>query len=64
MFPTLSEAITHQRITVAAPFFNRWMLPLGLTLLVLTGVTWLEELATVGEVSDVLRGVFGEYRPS
>lgn len=24
----------------------------------------LSELATLGEVSDVLRGVFGEYRPS
>src|SRR6187431_3348873 len=38
MFPTLSEAITGQRITVAAPFFNQWMIPIGLTLLVLTGV--------------------------
>jgi methylmalonyl-CoA mutase, N-terminal domain len=24
----------------------------------------LAELATLGEVSDTLRGVFGEYRPS
>jgi cytochrome c-type biogenesis protein CcmF len=38
MFPTLTEAITHERITVAAPFFNKWMLPVGLILLVLTGV--------------------------
>ena len=30
MFPTLSEAITGQRITVAAPFFNQWMVPIGL----------------------------------
>lgn len=38
MFPTLSEAVTGQRLTVAAPFFNKWMLPVGLVLLVLTGV--------------------------
>ena len=40
MFPTLSEAIygPEGRITVAAPFFNQWMIPIGLTLLVLTGV--------------------------
>src|SRR5687767_12750001 len=38
MFPTLSEAITGQRITVAAPFFNQWIVPIGLILLVLTGV--------------------------
>jgi len=38
MFPTLSEAITKQRLTVGAPFFNQWMLPVGLTMLFLTGV--------------------------
>ena len=38
MFPTLSEAVTGERLTVAAPFFNKWMLPIGLILLVLTGV--------------------------
>jgi cytochrome c-type biogenesis protein CcmF len=38
MFPTLSEAVTGQRLTVAAPFFNQWMLPIGLTLLALTGI--------------------------
>src|SRR5439155_12917188 len=27
MFPTLSEAITGTRLTVAAPFFNKWMTP-------------------------------------
>src|SRR5437762_4917280 len=37
MFPTLSEAITGQRLTVGAPFFNKWMLPIGLILLFLTG---------------------------
>jgi len=38
MFPTLSEAIAGQRLTVGAPFFNKWMLPIGLILLVLTGI--------------------------
>jgi cytochrome c-type biogenesis protein CcmF len=38
MFPTLSEAVTGQRITVAQPFFNKWMVPIGLILLLLTGV--------------------------
>jgi cytochrome c-type biogenesis protein CcmF len=38
MFPTLSEAVTGQRITVATPFFNKWMVPIGLILLLLTGI--------------------------
>jgi cytochrome c-type biogenesis protein CcmF len=38
MFPTLSEAVTGQRITVGPPFFNQWMIPIGLTLMFLTGV--------------------------
>ena len=38
MFPTLSEAIMGQRLTVAAPFFNKWLIPIGLILLFLTGV--------------------------
>ena len=38
MFPTLSEAVTGERITVGPPFFNRWMLPIGLALLLLTGI--------------------------
>jgi cytochrome c-type biogenesis protein CcmF len=38
MFPTLSEMITGERITVGPPFFNKWMVPIGLTLLFLTGV--------------------------
>jgi cytochrome c-type biogenesis protein CcmF len=37
MFPTLSEAVTGQRITVGPPFFNQWMAPIGLILLLLTG---------------------------
>jgi cytochrome c-type biogenesis protein CcmF len=38
MFPTIAEAVTGERLTVAAPFFNKWMLPVGLVLLALTGV--------------------------
>jgi len=38
MFPTLSEAVKGERLTVGPPFFNKWMLPIGLTLLTLTGV--------------------------
>ena len=38
MFPTLSEAVTGTRITVATPFYSKWMVPIGLILLFLTGV--------------------------
>src|SRR2546428_1325006 len=38
MFPTLSEALMGQRLTVGPPFFSKWMLPIGLFLLLLTGV--------------------------
>src|SRR6185503_17771436 len=38
MFPTISEAVTGQRITVGPPFFNKWMVPIGLVLLALTGI--------------------------
>src|SRR4029077_19294274 len=38
MFPTLSEAVTGERLTVGPPFFNKWMAPIGLILLLLTGV--------------------------
>nr|MDP9324862.1 cytochrome c biogenesis protein CcsA [Acidobacteriota bacterium] len=39
MFPTLSEALRgkEHRLTVGPPFFNKWMLPIGLILLLLTG---------------------------
>src|SRR5687768_12169969 len=38
MYPTLSEAIRGERLTVGPAFFNKWMLPIGLTLLTLTGI--------------------------
>jgi len=37
MFPTLSEAVNGQRITIGPEFFNKWMTPLGLLLLFLAG---------------------------
>lgn len=38
LFPTITEAINGERLTVGPPFFNRWMVPIGLVLLMLTGV--------------------------
>jgi cytochrome c-type biogenesis protein CcmF len=38
MFPTLSEAIRGERLTVKTSFFEKWMTPVGLILLFLTGV--------------------------
>ncbi len=38
LFPTLSEFVTGERITVGPPFFNKWMTPIGLILVFLTGV--------------------------
>ena len=38
MFPTLSEALRGERLTVGPTFFNKWMLPIGLILLLLTGI--------------------------
>jgi cytochrome c-type biogenesis protein CcmF len=38
MFPTIAEALVGERLTVGPPFFNKWMLPVGLALLVLTGI--------------------------
>jgi cytochrome c-type biogenesis protein CcmF len=38
VFPILSEAIKGEKISVAAPFFNQVNWPLGLALLILTGI--------------------------
>ena len=38
MFPIISEAVTGSKITVGPPFFNTVMIPLGLVLMLLTGV--------------------------
>ncbi|HWO18629.1 MAG TPA: cytochrome c-type biogenesis CcmF C-terminal domain-containing protein [Kofleriaceae bacterium] len=37
MFPTISEALDGARVSVGIEFFNKWMTPLGLTLLFLAG---------------------------
>jgi cytochrome c-type biogenesis protein CcmF len=38
MFPVISEAVTGEKISVDAPFFNRVNVPIGLFLLLLTGI--------------------------
>src|SRR3954471_1862187 len=38
MFPHISESLSGQKITVGPPFFNKYMVPIGLVLLFLTGV--------------------------
>jgi cytochrome c-type biogenesis protein CcmF len=38
MFPVISEAVTGSKITVGPPFFNSVMVPIGLLLLLMTGV--------------------------
>ncbi|MEZ4704932.1 MAG: heme lyase CcmF/NrfE family subunit [Bdellovibrionota bacterium] len=38
IFPVISEAIRGVKITVGAPYFNKVMVPIGLALLVLTGI--------------------------
>jgi cytochrome c-type biogenesis protein CcmF len=38
MYPTLSEAVRGERLSVAAPFFPQWMLPIGRVLLARPGV--------------------------
>jgi cytochrome c-type biogenesis protein CcmF len=38
LFPVISEAVTGEKITVGAEFFNRVNIPIGLLLMLLTGV--------------------------
>jgi cytochrome c-type biogenesis protein CcmF len=38
MFPVITEAVMGEKITVGAPFFNRVNVPIGLFLMLLTGV--------------------------
>src|SRR5688500_10623967 len=38
MFPTIAEVATGERLTVGPPFLNKWLIPVGLLLLALTGV--------------------------
>ena len=54
MFPTLSEWVRDERLTIKEEFFNRWMTPVGLLLLFLTGVgpllAWRK--STLGNLRD------------
>jgi len=76
MFPVISEAVTGEKISVDAPFFNRINIPIGLALMFLTGIgpliAWrrssLESLkraflvpTIAGVALMVLLGVFGAY---
>jgi cytochrome c-type biogenesis protein CcmF len=56
MFPTISEALRGQRITVGPPFFNKWMVPMGLVLVLLAGAAPL--LAWRRSSIDRLKGQF------
>jgi cytochrome c-type biogenesis protein CcmF len=38
LFPVISEAVTGEKISVDAPFFNRINIPIGLALMLLTGI--------------------------
>jgi cytochrome c-type biogenesis protein CcmF len=38
LFPVISEAVTGEKISVDAPFFNRINIPIGLALIFLTGI--------------------------
>jgi cytochrome c-type biogenesis protein CcmF len=38
LFPVISEAVTNTKISVGAPFFNKVNIPIGLLLLLLTGL--------------------------
>jgi len=76
MFPVISEAVTGEKISVDAPFFNRINIPIGLALMFLTGVgpliAWrrssLESLkraflipTVCGVALMVLLAIFGAY---
>jgi cytochrome c-type biogenesis protein CcmF len=76
MFPVISEAVTGEKISVDAPFFNRINIPIGLALIFLTGIgpliAWrrssLESLrraffipTVAAVVLMVVLGIFGVY---
>ena len=49
LFPVISEAVTGEKISVDAPFFNRINIPIGLALIFLTGIgpliAWRQQFA-------------------
>jgi cytochrome c-type biogenesis protein CcmF len=62
-FPVLSEAVTGAKISVSAPFFNRVNVPIGLALLLLTGVgpvlSWKRATASVLQRNFVIPAILG-----
>ena len=58
LFPVISEAVTGEKISVDAPFFNRVNIPIGLFLLLLTGVgpliAWRQKFARKPEARVLL----------
>jgi len=62
-FPVLSEAVTGAKISVSAPFFNRVNVPIGLALLILTGMgpvlSWKRATASVLQRNFLIPTVLG-----
>ncbi|HEU4334402.1 MAG TPA: cytochrome c-type biogenesis CcmF C-terminal domain-containing protein, partial [Candidatus Eisenbacteria bacterium] len=62
-FPVLSEAVTGAKISVSAPFFNRVNVPIGLALLILTGMgpvlSWKRATASALQRNFVIPIVLG-----
>jgi cytochrome c-type biogenesis protein CcmF len=79
MFTHISEKLFGEKISVGPPFFNKWMVPIGLVLLFLTGVgpliAWRKASAShlryqftwpfgIGAVAFIACVAFGLHRPS
>ncbi|HEY6572940.1 MAG TPA: heme lyase CcmF/NrfE family subunit, partial [Candidatus Eisenbacteria bacterium] len=62
-FPVLSEAVTGAKISVSAPFFNRVNVPIGLALLILTGMgpvlSWKRATASALQRNFVIPAILG-----
>ncbi len=62
-FPVISEAVTGEKISVSAPFFNRVNVPIALALLMLTGVgpvlSWKRATASVLKRNFVIPAFVG-----
>ncbi|HKW50686.1 MAG TPA: heme lyase CcmF/NrfE family subunit, partial [Candidatus Eisenbacteria bacterium] len=62
-FPVISEAVTGEKISVSAPFFNRVNVPIALALLLLTGIgpvlSWKRATASVLKRNFVIPSLVG-----
>jgi len=62
-FPVISEAVTGEKISVSAPFFNRVNVPIALALLLLTGIgpvlSWKRATASVLKRNFVIPALVG-----